>query len=650
MQRRSHPAQTQPPLGHIVGGKVVVGAEVKGRAEPGVVVPHKSGGHQKDGQGEEGKLYGPPAGEQPPIGDILLPEDGQGQEGEDLHLGAAAGHQGHAQTAQHQMGKAGAAVFVGGVGGGHPLPQSQQHKGGPAQDHVLVDRGAQQQIIQLGASRHSGGGKEIGGGGNAGEPSPGRLLHQPEGGEHRRNGHDDHADAGGQVPGAGNGLKGQLEQQAGHHAEVDIVPAVVVGHIPQGVGGLGGSGHSIVGIVHGHEGFRRVQLQVQAAVEQGMGQRPQLAGGVLLPVVDVLGEIDVADAVPVIHIIIGGGHPGIDGVGKGDQGCRQAEGQNEPGHTGTKACGRVKVAAVPEAARRPQGPPCQQNEGYHGKAQQREAERLGRVGSDAGKGVMEGMPDIFPVIGGGGEGQPADFTGKVQHPGPAAGGLPGYIPAAPRQTLGVGLVGGGHLDGEQRVLPVGILSVIEEGEAFQLQIVQRLVDAGKAQLGAVPRQDDLAVVAPLHVAFQIVEQLDGNIVVSGKILHIAQKDLKAQGGENQQRSDPQPSDVAGQGFPQPESADAGGYPGRGGAQGAEPEQPEIHKQSRPAEKEKSPDPHTGQHRSGDAQIPAGGTAVLDGTGQQGKSQTERSGCQQRDERHVACLLLRKSAGIIPRLL
>lgn len=69
----------------------------------------------------------------------------------------------------------------------------------------------------------------------------------------------------------------------------------------------------------------RVALQIQAAIQQAVGQSAVLRSGIILPIADMLGEGDAAFAVPVFDIIKRGRHAGVAGIGKGGRCGQQAE-------------------------------------------------------------------------------------------------------------------------------------------------------------------------------------------------------------------------------------------------------------------------------------------------------------------------------------
>ena len=146
-------------LGHIVAGQVVVGAKVKGRAEPCSVVPHEPGSDQHHRQQERGGLPCPGAAAQPLLPDVPRPEDGHGQKRKQLHLGAAPGDERHAEAAEDELDDQRTALFHRRAGGGEPEPKPQHQQRRTAEDGIFINVGAQQQIVELTAQRYGGHGQ-----------------------------------------------------------------------------------------------------------------------------------------------------------------------------------------------------------------------------------------------------------------------------------------------------------------------------------------------------------------------------------------------------------------------------------------------------------------------------------------------------------
>ena len=355
----------------------------------------------------------------------------------------------------------------------------------------------------------------------------------------------------------------------------------------------------------------------------------------MLPVADVFGKADAAAAVPVVTIILGGGHSGIEGIGKGGQQGQQTECPGADRHPGQKPPRMFQVPGPPQAAAGTEAPHRGAGGQQHRKPQPGKGKGLRRVGRDAGEGVVEGIPHVFPVVGGGGEGQAGNVAGKVQHPVPAAGGAHRHIPAAAGELGGVGRVRGGNLDGEQRILgsfPLRGLGIVKD-QPLQLQIVQRLVDASEMQRGAVAGQGHAAVVVAGDRLVQVVKQLDGGVVVGGKVLDVAQKNLGPQGTGHQRRRDQCPAPGTPQQSGAAQRADAAGGPGGSSRQGSQPEQTKAGQQPRPAEKEKRPHPDAAEHHPGRGQVPAGRTTPGSPGRQNPARQTQRGAEQQRSKRH-----------------
>ena len=358
------------------------------------------------------------------------------------------------------------------------------------------------------------------------------------------------------------------------------------------------------------------------------------------------GKADTAAAIPVVGVVSGGGNAGVDRVGKGRQHRQQAERAGADRDTGAEAFGIFQIFGPPQAAAGTESPHRRAHRQRRRKPQPREQKRLGRIGGNAGQGIVKGIPDVLAVVGGGGQRQAGNAAGIVQHPAPAARRPHRHVPAAAGQFNGVGLVGSRDNDGEQRVLrglPLRGGAVVE-GQPLQLQVVDGKVHAGKMQRRALAGKGHAAVVAAGCGLVQVVEQLDGHIVVGGKVLDVAQKHLKGQRAQYQRRRGQRPAPCPPQQAGAAQRADAPRRRGRRGADRAQPEQAKIHQQARLAKKQEGPRPHAGKHRPGGGKVPAGRAAAGQAGGQHPKRQAEDGTEQQRGKRHRKCTPLQGKYG------
>lgn len=101
-------------------------------------------------------------------------------------------------------------------------------------------------------------------------------MHRAETCQQEQQPHHDHAGRIGQVLDAGDSLEWKLKQKTGHDAEIDIIASVIIGMVPQAVDLGRFAGGGIVGVIQRQQLFRRVLHQVQAAVQQTVGQRAVL--------------------------------------------------------------------------------------------------------------------------------------------------------------------------------------------------------------------------------------------------------------------------------------------------------------------------------------------------------------------------------------
>ena len=487
--------------------------------------------------------------------------------------------------------------------------------------------------MKLGAGGQYRTGQQKSRGGNFRKPAPGRLPDKAEACEDHDNGHDDGAENEGQVLPAGQGLKGQLEHQGGHHAEVHIVPAVVESHVPQGAGGLGTAGTVVVGVVHLQQRLRGILHQIQPSVQEGMSQH----AGLIQEGAVGTGKGDRGAAVPLGGIVLLGGHAGIMRGGKGADAGQQTEKEDEPGHTGAQALLGVKVAEPPQhPAGGPKHPSDAQHGKQHGKAYRRKFQRSGRVGRDAAerpdKTVPLALAEVVAL-----QGQGRDAARKIQRQPPGARSLGGIPPSPAGDFAGVGLVGGG--DGKlQTGVGIGIVSGgVEIGGLVDLQIVDGLIHAGKMQRGGTRLNDNAVGGAGLaRIGDQVVEQLERLVPVGGKIVDVADKDFPAQGRQQKQRQQGGPVQAAPGKGQQPEPADADRQPARRPAEDDEPESVKPHRQARLGKEADPPQPDGGKHSDAGQTLPAGDPAPEHPGGHCGKEQTDQSRqCQCGSKHHSA---------------
>ena len=82
-------------------------------------------------------------------------------------------------------------------------------------------------------------------------------------------------------------FKRKLEQKARNNAKIDVVAALVVSNIPQGIGRGLLTGGSIIGVRHLLHRGGRVLFKIQTAVEQAVRQSAVLSSGVAGPIVNM---------------------------------------------------------------------------------------------------------------------------------------------------------------------------------------------------------------------------------------------------------------------------------------------------------------------------------------------------------------------------
>ena len=272
------------------------------------------------------------------MSNVPLPEDGHSQKGEQLHLRAAPSHQRYKQTAKGKLGCNGPALFHRGAGGGKPEPQPQHQQRRTAEDGVLINVGTHQQVIQLAAQHHSGHGQQVRGRCGLREPPAHGLPHHAEAGGEEQQPQNDHAGRIGQILDAGQRLKGQLEQQARHNAKIDVVAPIVEGVIPVDIVDLRRIPcPGIVGVLQRQQLGGRVGLQIQAAIQQAVGQCAVL----------LVDEADGALTVPECGVVIFCSKAGVARLPEGHNHHKGGQNQTQHGSCGAVAYIARQPAAVP---------------------------------------------------------------------------------------------------------------------------------------------------------------------------------------------------------------------------------------------------------------------------------------------------------------
>ena len=530
-ERRGDAPGGKAAAGHIVAGQVIVGAKVKRRAKARGVIPHQPGRHQHKRQRKGQRLPRPGAAAQAFFGHAALPEDGQRQYGEQFHLRAAAGHQRHAHTAQRQVRQQRRAALYRRVGRRQPLPQPRHGQRHAAEDGVLIGRRAQQQVKHLAARGDAGARQQVGRRAGAREPPAQRLLDAAKRSQDQQPAQRDHRQTGRQVGHAGQCLERELEQQAGHHAKVDIVPPLVVGDVPQRVGRGGLAGGGVVGVCHLLHGGGRVLYQVQPPLQQAVRQRAVLGGGVAGGFVDVLGERQTADAVPVGGVIKRRRHAGVETVGKRRAEHKPRQHGHDQRHRRAVTARVLKVGVPPQRARRAQRERRPQQREQRRAPHEREVQRARHVGPDRLQRIAERVLPVLALVGGGRQRQRRRLAREIEAAHQAAGAAHRHLPRPALTRDTAGLVGGGHRQRKQRVLDFGVGAVVLVGQAVQPQVVQFLVKPGKGQRRVFPVQRQRRV--GVGVLRQVGAQVHRRVAVGGPEIEVAHKHFQPQCGGQQ---------------------------------------------------------------------------------------------------------------------
>ena len=308
-----------------------------------------------------------------------------------------------------------------------------------------------QQIVDLAARGCARRCQQAGGGTGVREPAAHGL---PDETEHRKNvqpGEENHRQAWRQIPDAGQCLKGQLEQKARYNAKIDVVAAIVVGHIPQGIrrGVLPGGGVVGVGKVSHSRG--RVFFQIEPPLQKAVSQCAVLGGRVGRPVVDVHGEVDAARTRPVGRVVKARGDARVEAVAEGGQERRRAEGQLDSQHRRAVFALMGGVGVAPEDACRAQGKARQQQRQHNRETQDREIQRAAGVGVN---GVQLGVQWVAPVLSvkaRGRQRQAVCLAGEIQAAGPAAGRRRGHRPVPTLAGDCGGFIGSGNVQVQPHV-------------------------------------------------------------------------------------------------------------------------------------------------------------------------------------------------------
>ena len=357
----------------------------------------------------------------------------------------------------------------------------------------------------------------------------GESVEKGRGPQDEQQRHDEHADGRGEI-GPGEQIEGQVEQQHRHHAEVDVVVPVVVGHIEQV--GLAGlllglvAGALVVGILHVLEPLGRLLLQIQLAFGHGLGQH-----GVLLGVVAAhLEGVHERRAVPSAVVVGRGGHAHeVRAVEEERRRKRQLDGHGEDD-------ARLRLARVLDNANAVDGrlgtervAQKQQPENGH-KAQRVEGE--GAVGIQGNAVQEDGVGDVLPhyldaqvlhIPGG----LQVDELARIHHRGHARiGDADGVL-----RGVEIGLVGRvGELDLHGDVL--GRLIGVE----IDADVAHLGVQAGELErVIHISEQKGTLVVA---LELNTVVQVDGSIARRSEEVDIEDEDLQRQGDKSNDRHRP----------------------------------------------------------------------------------------------------------------
>ena len=173
------------------------------------------------------------------------------------------------------------------VCGQQPLPQRQHDERGTGQNRIFIGRRAQQQVVDLAAGADARAEQQIHRCAHAREPAAHGLLDAAERSQQKQPGKQNHRQAWRQVAHAGQCFKRELEQKARNNAKIDVVAALVVSNIPQGIGRGLLAGGSIIGVRHLLHRGGRVLFKIQTAVEQAVRQSAVLSSGIAGPIVNM---------------------------------------------------------------------------------------------------------------------------------------------------------------------------------------------------------------------------------------------------------------------------------------------------------------------------------------------------------------------------
>ena len=367
--------------------------------------------------------------------------------------------------------------------------------------------------------------EQVGGRGYAREPAAHHLPHHTKTAEQEDQPQNHHAGRIGQILDAGDGLEGQLEQQAGHDTKIHIVPAIVIGMIPASPLHLGlTAGGGVIGVIQGSQSGGRVLLQVQAAIEQAVRQRAVL----------LVHKADGAFSVPVGRVVTFGGQTGIARLPERHHHHKGS--QYQPQHQSSPAVTEIasQPATLPKTAGRAKPVQRQQRQKDRSTAQRREIQRPGCVGRNTGHRDGHRILGIGAAVPAGRQRQRAHLAGQVQADGMGAWRLGAHLPGPEGIQPAVGFVGGFNLE-EKSAVGVQRVGIVVD-QSIQMQIVDGPVQIQKAQVGALLVQC-IGTVAPpyVHIGVQIIHQLERLVAVGIEVGHIAHKHFRPQGCHRQQR-------------------------------------------------------------------------------------------------------------------
>ena len=447
------------------------------------------------------------------FGNIAIPENGHCQEGKQFHLRPTAGYQRHAKASQPQPQRKHTTVFHGSCSSQQPEPQPQHQQRRTAEDGIFVDIRAFQQIVQLAAQHQRRHTQQVGGRGSPREPAAYHLAHHAEASQQEHQPQNYHAGRIGQVLDAGNCLKGQLEQQTGYNAEIDVISAVIIGMVPTAALDLGRVAFGgIIGIVQFRQRRRRVFFQIQTAVEQAVRQCTVL----------LIYKADGTFTVPVCGIVMFCGKAGITRLPERhhDHKSSHHSAQHQCHAPVTYISGQP--AALPKTTGRAQPVYSQQGQKNSHTAQQREIHSPGRIGRNAGHGHRHRILGIGAAVSAGRQGQRSHVASQIQADGVGPRCLCSHLPGAEGVQLAVGFIGGFDFK-EQRAVGVQGVGIIID-QTINMQVVNRLVYLQKTKVAAILVQRVGSCSPPhIHVGVQIIHQLERLVAVGIEIRHIAHK-------------------------------------------------------------------------------------------------------------------------------